>query len=167
DQYLSGVSDADGQFEFKSILPEKHLQLAYWGDGVPRGRSFDFGQTRAGESDFVVIKLPRPARIRGTIQRERFADAASIRVSSAGAAFEEYERKLADDQTSFEFDNLPPGEYWVSVASKPIEFTENGVQFFRISPLASQKVQLEPGEAKELSFTAPSENVASPRKANE
>lgn len=155
DQFLSGVSDDEGRFEFKSILPGKHLQLAYWGKGVPRGRSLAFDETRPGESDTVEIKLPAPARIRGTIKRERFTNAGSIQLSLAGAAFQEYKSNLAEEQSSFDFDDLPPGEYWVSVGSKPVEFTENGAQFFRISPLASQKVQLQAGETKEVSFTEP------------
>jgi hypothetical protein len=157
DQFLSGITDAEGGFEFKSILPGKHLQLAYWGDGVPRGRSLDFVMTRAGEEDTVAVNLPRPARLRGTIKRGAFPKAGSIRLSVIGAAFQEYERKLTDDTMSFEFDDLPPGEYQVSVGSQPVEFTENGVQFFRISSLASQKVELKAGETKEVSFTEPSE----------
>ncbi|MGH7139451.1 MAG: carboxypeptidase regulatory-like domain-containing protein [Pirellulales bacterium] len=155
EQFLSGVTDGDGEVDFKHILPGKHLQLVYWGEGVPQGRSFDFAVTTTGGSEVAVIKLPQPARVRVKIQRDRFANAASVRLSAAGGAFHEYELKLAEDQNTFEFVDLPPGEYWVSVGSTPMEFTENGQQFFRISGLASQKIQLQPGETKEVAFTEP------------
>lgn len=158
------MTDEEGRFEFKNILPGKHLQLAYWGKGVPRGRSLAFDETRPGASDAVKIELPEAARIRGTIRRDRFAEAGSIRLSLAGASFQEYESKLAEDQSSFEFDDLPPGEYWISVGSKPVEFTENGAQFFRISPLASQKIQMQPGETKEISFNEPDADQKAPAK---
>ncbi len=159
DQFLAGVSDAEGRFEFKGVLPDKHLQLAYWGEGVPRGRSLDFVKTRAAKTDSVAIRMPQPAAIRGTIRRERFPQADSIRLTFAGAAFQGYEQKLVEGQTSFEFDDLPPGEYWISVGSQPVEFTENGQQFFRISSLALQNIQLQPGEIKEISFAEPSEDA--------
>jgi hypothetical protein len=149
------VTDSDGRFEFANLPPDKDLQLAYWGDSVPQGRWFDFPKTRAGAADFISIKLPEPGRIRGTLERDQFPDVGSVRLSLASEPFHEYETKLAEGQSAFDFEVLPPGEYWVSVASKPVEFTDDGQQFFRISSLASRKIRLQPGSTEEVVFTEP------------
>ncbi len=155
EQFLSGITGPEGRFEFKNVLPGKYLQLAYWGDGVPQGRSLDFDETQPGASDSVTIKLPQPAQIRGTIERSRFAKAGSIQLSLDRGPWHIYEIKLGEDQATFAFDDLPPGDYSVVVFAKPVAFSENGQQMFRLSPLAQLKIQLQAGETKKVSFTEP------------
>ncbi len=157
DQFLSLVSDADGRFEFPNILPGKYLQLAYWGDGVPRARSLAFGKTRPGKTDTVTIKLPEPASVRGTIRRASFPEAGSIKLlrSSNEEAFLEYEIELNADQSTFEFHDLAPGEYSAIVYAKLVRFTENGMTLYRQSPLAAEKFDLKAGETRDLKFTEP------------
>ena len=160
EQFLSAMTISDGRFEFTDILPGKYLQLAYWGDGIPQGRSLAFDVTKPGASEAITIKLPQPAQVRGTIERSRFPQAGSVRIDFVRGAWHIYDIKLKADQTTFAFDDLPPGEYSVVVASKPVAFTENGHEMFRVSPLAQQRFQLEAGETKEVSFTDP--NVENP-----
>ena len=74
-QYLSLVSDADGKFEFKNVLAEKFLQLAYWGKHVPEGRSLAFDKTEPRVPQTITIKLPKPAAIRGTIDQTKIPNA--------------------------------------------------------------------------------------------
>jgi hypothetical protein len=136
-------------------LPGKHLQLVYWGQGVPRSRSLDFKQTQPGASGLAVITTPRPACLRGTIDRDRLPNVDSVRLSPTNGTNPSYDRKLESDQQTFRFDDLPAGEYWVSVCTKPVEFTKDGQTFSRIPSLASQKVRLQPGETKDVSFTEP------------
>ena len=38
EQYVSTVTDDQGKFELKELLPDKYLQLAYWGTKAPKGR---------------------------------------------------------------------------------------------------------------------------------
>ena len=38
EQYVPLVTDRDGRFEYSKILPGCYVQLAYWGDAVPKGR---------------------------------------------------------------------------------------------------------------------------------
>lgn len=155
EQFLSGSTNAEGKYEFKDIAPGKFLQLAYWGDGVSKGRSLAFDETRSGQSDDVVIDVPRPAIVRGTLDRSKFADAGGVRISGDAESFLSFETKLAADQSTFELRDLPPGAYWISVDGKPVRFTENGREMSRISPLASQRLVLKPGDVKEVQFDAP------------
>ncbi len=155
EQFLPGATDGEGKCEFKDILPGKFLQLAYWDDGVPKGRSLAFDETRSGQSDNVVIDVPRPAIVRGSVERSKFPDAGRVRISGAAESFLSFETKLAADQSTFELRDLPPGAYWISVDSKPVRFTENGHEMSRISPLASQRLVLKPGDVKEVRFDSP------------
>ena len=66
EQFLSLTTDVQGRFEFQNILPGKYLQLAYWGKGVPQGRSLAFDKTQPGKTDAVTIKLPEPATFRAS-----------------------------------------------------------------------------------------------------
>ncbi|MEM9657887.1 MAG: carboxypeptidase-like regulatory domain-containing protein, partial [Planctomycetota bacterium] len=155
EQFLSSVTDAEGRFEFSDVAPDAFLQLAYWGEGVPQARSIAFDRTKSGQAASVTIELPNPAVVRGTIERANFPDAGEIKLARKHAAWHEYKIKLAPDQTSFEFKDLPPGEYSVYVVSKPIEFTRNGNTGYFHSTIASQEIRLEAGETSDVSFTEP------------
>ena len=85
---LAGETNAEGRFRFENILPGKYLQLAYWGDGVPQGKSLAFDETKAGETKNVTIRLPEPAVIRGSFVRENFPDAGRVYLGSSGPSAE-------------------------------------------------------------------------------
>ncbi|MEX0641787.1 MAG: carboxypeptidase regulatory-like domain-containing protein [Pirellulales bacterium] len=155
EQFLSCVTDAEGHFEFSSILAGKYLQLAYWGEGVPQGRSLAFDVTQPGKTDTVTVNLPQPATIHGTIDRTKLAEAGSMQLTTDREAWHNYEMKLNADQTAFEFHDLPPGTYTLAVMGKPVRFTEKGNVFSRISPLAHLTLKIQPGENKEVTFTGP------------
>lgn len=153
EQFLTGVTDSNGRFEFKEIVPERYLQLAYWGTGIPRGKSLAFDETKAGASEDVTIQLPKSATIRGQIDRSKLAKAESVRLMLSAGGGEHAEFKLRDNKDTFEFGDLSPGEYSVIVEAKPVRFVENGNEFSRSSPIAHQKVTIKAGEVKDLSFT--------------
>ena len=69
DQFLQAVSDSEGRFEFKNVLPGKRWHLAYWGAHVPQGQKRGDGLTQAGRAETVTVTLPKPARIVVTIDR--------------------------------------------------------------------------------------------------
>ncbi len=155
DQFLSGVTGADGTYEFTTILPNRYLQLVYWGDGVPKSRDLAFGETISGESDAVVIDVEQPAILRGSMDRSQFPDADSIHVSDPTRSFPNVRIQLADDQSTFEVHDLPAIPVTVSVLSKPIPYTQNGAQYFRPSLLARQRIALTSAEATDVQFDSP------------
>jgi hypothetical protein len=140
---------------FTDVLPERYLQLVYWGDGVPKGRTLAFDETKSGRTESIAIRLPRPATIRGAFDRSKFPDAGSVSASLMGDSWHQYEIELTEGEEAFEFRGLPPGEYSVAVRSKPVRFVEDGNIFFRISSLASEKMQVKEGEEKVLYFNEP------------
>jgi len=153
EQFLTGITDANGKVEFKDVIPGKYLQLAYWGERLHKGRSLAFDETRSGESDSVVINVPRPAVVRGTVDREKFPDAASFRISSINGL--EFKTDLAKDQSRFELTNLPPGIYTVAVDSKRQRFTENGHVMSGSKMLAYKRITLKAGDVKNITFDTP------------
>lgn len=155
EQYLSATTGAEGRFEFKELRPGLSLQLAYWGKHVPQGRWLGTGKTATGVTDEMVIRLPKPATIRGTIDRAKFPDAGSVRANLRSASFQDTEFPLKEGQKDFELNNLPPGEYFISVASRPVRFVENGNTFFRISSLAHKRLVVEEGQSYEIEFLEP------------
>ncbi|MAG95047.1 MAG: hypothetical protein CMJ48_15075 [Planctomycetaceae bacterium] len=155
EQFLSAVSDAQGRFEFKNILPGKYLQLAYWGKGVPRGRSLAFDETRPGKMEPAAIKLPEPATIRGTIERSQFPQLGSVQLVRQQGTGASYKITLKDDKTTFAFEDLPPGPYSLFVSAKPVRYSENGNTFFRVSSFARRELSLKPGDTRTVRITEP------------
>lgn len=155
EQFLSAKTDAEGRFEFRDVLPGKYLQLAYWGAGVPQGRSLAFDETKPGATETVTIRLPQPATVRGTIDRTKLANAHLIRISTDRETWLDHEIKLEADQTAFNFQDLPPGKYNLYLMGKPVPFVENGQRFSRSSTVVHVSMELRPGENKQLELTEP------------
>lgn len=155
EQFLSAVTDAEGRFEFKDIAPGRYLQLAFWGKGVPQGKSLAFDETAAGAADDVTIQLPEPATVRGTIDRAKFPEAEAIAATPTTRDFLRVEVMLKEGQSKFELTDLPAGEYWVTVVERMKRFKENGIEFGSRSNLASRKLSIKSGETREVHFKEP------------
>jgi hypothetical protein len=160
DQFLQLVSDGRGRFEFKNVLPEKHLQLCFWGDKVVQGRTLELERTTPGASQTVTIELPKPAKVSGTIAIDQFPTAGRIRLSRPQEAWFDLEVELTAGQTKFEFDYLPPGDYRIVVQSKPVRI--EGEDGFRLTGLAQQGFQLQEGETKQIQFGEPADKPTNP-----
>jgi len=152
DQYLRFVSDADGKFEFKDLLAGKFLQLAYWGKHVPQGRSLAFDKTEPQVAQRITIKLPRPATIRGTLDLASLPNAGEVTASLDREVFNDQRVRLTAGLKSFEFTDLLPGNYTVTVMSKVVP-SKNEPGFGVSTTLASWKVRLKPGETADLKFS--------------
>jgi hypothetical protein len=152
EQYLSAVTGDDGKFEFSSVLPGKFLQLVYWGPSAPKGRSLALAKTKPGASQSVTIRLPEPAAIHGSFDAEAFPNASRMSLTLQGQAFHHYQLVLADGESDFAFENLPPGKYWLSVVGQPQRHADNP-QMFSHPPIASRLLTVESGKALEVRFT--------------
>lgn len=150
-QFLSAVADSKGRFEFKGVLPGKHIHLAYWGDRVPQGRWYAKDQTKPGAMNSITIALPEPSAIVGTIDLSKYADAGRIHLSKTDEAWHGYELELKEGTKEFRFETLPPGSYSIAVQSKPERTAEGS---FRLRPLAQHRLRLGVGETREISFEA-------------
>jgi hypothetical protein len=151
DQFLQLVSDGEGRFEFKHVLPEKHLQLCFWGNNAVQGRTLELEKTAPGAKQTITVELPKPATISGTIKLAAFPNVGRIRLTRPQEAWHEYEQDLEEGQTKFRFENLPPGEYLIVVQSKPVRNPESEGSS-TLYGLAQQKLQLKEGETKLVHF---------------
>jgi len=145
DQYLGSVTDDEGKFAWKNVLPGKFVQVAYWGDRAPKGRTLQIAKTEPGGSEAILVKLPKPAIVRASFDRADFPATSGARLShTAIGAFLSYQVDLPKEKTEFSFANLPPGEYWLSL-NGPSERHATQPQMFTIPNLASRKLTIEEG----------------------
>jgi beta-lactamase regulating signal transducer with metallopeptidase domain len=156
DQFLSGATDSDGRFEFGNVHPDRYLQLAYWGKGVAKERSLAFDESRSGKSDEVIVDVPQPALVRGTVDRSVFPDASLVHISSKELGdFRKPRAELLGDQSTFELRDLPVGKFWISVAGKRVTRMENGIEMSGSPNLASKELVLNAGDVTVVHFDTP------------
>lgn len=153
EQYLSAISDDEGKFEFKELLPGKYLQIAYWGRHAPKGRFLGIAKTKPGKSQSVAIPLPQPSRVEGSFGIEEFPRAGSIRLDRQNDTFHDYEFPLAEGKHTFVFEDVPPGKYWISVVAQP-ERDKANPQMTVLRPIASRQLTVAPGSTHEVLFMA-------------
>jgi Carboxypeptidase regulatory-like domain len=147
DQFLEAVSDSQGRFAFKGVLPDKHWQLAYWGPGVPRDRVLGTSQTVPGPAPSLTIKIPQPARVVVTIDRVKYPDAWQLVGHPRGTHSDSLQMILQRGQTKVEIQDLAPGDYVLLLLRAVLK--DGGLD---IVVIASQRIHLEPGETKEVRF---------------
>jgi hypothetical protein len=145
DQFLKAISDSQGRFEFKGVLPGKHWQLAYWGTGVPRDRVLGTSKTVPGPAPPLTIKVPQPARVIVTINRVKYPEAWQVSAWSGGS---DLEVNLHGGQTNVEIKDLAPGDYDLQLFARPV--LKDGA--FDITTIATRPIHLKPGETKEVRF---------------
>jgi beta-lactamase regulating signal transducer with metallopeptidase domain len=151
-QFLSAVSDAQGRFTFRDILPGMYLQLAYWGPRAPKSRSLAFAKTKPGLGQSVTIDVPEPASISGSFDTKTFPDSGSVSLTRMHDAFHSYQSELTAGQSEFRFENVPPGSYWLSVVHKP-ERNKDEPAMFTLRPIAARSLTVEPGGSYKVQFT--------------
>jgi beta-lactamase regulating signal transducer with metallopeptidase domain len=151
-QFLSAVSDAQGRFTFRDILPGMYLQLAYWGPNAPKSRSLAFAKTKPGMGQTVTIDVPEPANISGSFDATTFPDSGSIALTRKDDPFLNYRSELAAGQTEFRFETVPAGDYWLSVMQK-LERSKDNPHMFTLRPIASRSLTVEPGGSYKVQFT--------------
>jgi Carboxypeptidase regulatory-like domain len=149
DQFLKATSNPQGDFAFKGVLANKHWQLAYWGEHVPMART-EGEDTHAGQA--LSITLVQTARISGTIDRAKYAHARSVRLTPKKGAFDWQvsDVRLSDGQSSFEFRDVPPGDFVVSLQSNQNR-PRNGAGG-TLQTLASQPIEVKAGESLSVRF---------------
>ena len=151
-QFLCAVTDAQGRFTFRDILPGMYLQLAYWGRNAPKSRSLAFAKTKPGMGQTVTIDVPEPASVSGSFDTKTFPDSGSIALTRKDDPFHSYRSELAAGQTEFRFENVPAGSYWLSVVHQPERIQDNRAMF-TLRPIASRSLTIETGGSYKVQFT--------------
>jgi hypothetical protein len=152
DQFLQAVSDSEGRFEFKNVLPGKRWHLAYWGARVPEGQKRGSALTRAGGAETVTVTLPKLARIVVTIDRAKYAEATQLNTSLKGTWSDSGQLAIDAGQTKIEIGDLAPGTYTVTVLGKPAPVKSPGGTYYTSPTLANRTVLLKAGETQSVQF---------------
>lgn len=140
-RFVSSVTDAEGHFEFANVPRDAEVELAWWGEGIAPGREDHL--ERSGEEEPIVIKLPAPASIAASFDRESFPDAS--RIALYGSNYGSAERSLEPGQSESKFEGLAPGKYTVALTG-PYERVPGTDGAIQAKALASKTVTVEAGE---------------------
>jgi protocatechuate 3,4-dioxygenase beta subunit len=152
DQFLQAVSNSEGRFEFKNVLPGKYWQIAYWGVHVPEGQKQGTSLTRAGHAETVTISLPKLARIVVTIDRVKYAEAMQLSTQLAGRWSQSGQININGGQTKIEIEDLAPGTYTVAIQGKPTPVKTPQGTYYTTPTLSNQSILLKAGESQNVKF---------------
>jgi BlaR1 peptidase M56/Carboxypeptidase regulatory-like domain len=153
EQFLTAVSDEQGKFEFKDLLPGRRLQIVYWGDAAPKGRWHTLAKTEPGTGQSTIIRIPEPVRMTLSIDSALFPDAAEVHLDYTDHAILIYREKIAKKQTEVKFENLPPGQCRLSVCA-PYERHKDNPALSSARPLAARQLTIEAGKTYDIKLTA-------------
>jgi hypothetical protein len=155
ERFDSALTDGNGRFEFSKILSGRYVYLFYWANEVPKSRWSSWEPTRPGKDTSIVINVPKPAKIRGTIDRTKLADASEISIGPKNDHSLSFSIDLRAKQSTFEFHDLAPGEYWFELVGNPRTLKDNGRLYAAVTRLEFGSLHVDAGETKELHFAEP------------
>ncbi len=116
-RFLKATTDRKGEFAFDRVPKGMEMELAWWGKGVAPGRLDHIEKLDRKEEDLVELVLPPPAKVIGTIDRNFYGKAGRIRISSQAGSIDFDDIELKPGQTEYEFVDLPPGAYVVTLTT--------------------------------------------------
>jgi beta-lactamase regulating signal transducer with metallopeptidase domain len=150
-RFLTGTSDAKGEFAFENVPKDLEMELVWWGKGVVPGRADHLENMDQEAGKPFEITTPAGARIVGTIDRTKYPGAVRIGVSGQFGAIDFDDQEMKPGKMEYEFNNLPPGTYTVSLSS-PYERVPGMDDGLTSRVLASGKITLDPGEEGRVEF---------------
>lgn len=151
EQFLQAVSNSDGRFEFKNVLPGKRWLLAYWGPHVPQGSLLGVARTQA-KSDSLTVRLPQPGRIVVTIDRAKYPEAARLCTQLSHKWWQDSLFDLAPGQGRCEMEDMPPGKYVVGLQGKPVAVKGRQGTYYTFLSFGTRTIELKAGETKNVAF---------------
>jgi hypothetical protein len=150
-RFLEATSDAEGRFHFERVPDGQEIELAWWGKGMAPGRADHLEAVERKEDELLEVLTQAPARLVGTIDRKLHPEAARIRVNAENAVFDYDDLELKPGRSDYEFADLAPGTYLVTLATafERVPGTDGGLTS---RSLASAKVTIEPGGTARVDF---------------
>jgi beta-lactamase regulating signal transducer with metallopeptidase domain len=115
-RFLETTTDSKGFFVFTDIPRGPEVELAWWGKGIANGRYEHFERVEDRQG-WIDIKLAAPARITGTVDRKAYPKAARLQLVSMNGLLDYSDIELKADQTEFAYDDLPPGQFTVTLGT--------------------------------------------------
>ncbi|PHS15988.1 MAG: hypothetical protein COA78_04330 [Blastopirellula sp.] len=157
-QFLSVVSDENGKFQFDRVFPSKHIDLAYWGDGVSQGQLSQLENMTEHERSEIKLIIVTPGRLVGKIDREIYPTVKMITLYGSGYQTS-FNNSIASSENSFDLPNIPPGEYQLRLDAYERD-SENSM-IFRTRSVKELTVEIKSGETLELDLGFESNKPAS------
>ena len=152
-QFISATSGKDGAFAFERIRPAIAMEIAYWRKGISQARVEHIEKLSVEELGNVAIDAITPGIIRGTIDRQALSDVTSLRLNAAESPiyFDYQYAELSADRASYEFRDIPPGKYELTVNGETIR---NQLGGFSNTILQRHAVEVRTGETVTLDIAA-------------
>ncbi|WP_428306126.1 carboxypeptidase regulatory-like domain-containing protein [Lacipirellula sp.] len=142
-QFLTAVTDAQGNFEFRDVLPARDVELVYWGPGVAQTRlggaksPFDATQQR------TTFTATATGTVAGTIDPAAYPRLNDVAISGRDDIIS---GEISPDGKSYEIGNAPPGKYELQVyIRKPIAPARQ-TDGYDIEVIHRQPVEVKSGE---------------------
>jgi beta-lactamase regulating signal transducer with metallopeptidase domain len=150
-RFLATTTDAKGQFLFERVPRGLEIELVWWGKGVAAGRADHLEALEREDDELLEVITQAPARVVGAIDRKLHPEAGRIRVANELGAIDYDDLELKPGQVDYEFGDLRPGTYLVSLEStyERVPGSNGGLTS---RTLASDKVTIEPGETARVDF---------------
>ena len=170
-QYLSTVSGPDGSFEFPAVKPAAATEIAYWGDGISRGRLMDVEKLTAGDRGNLTIKMITPGIVRGAVDGDAASKVSGVQLYPRGRNdiehfVDSYEAEIAPGDAGFEIRNVPPGDYDLVVLGERIRTSADG---FTYNTMARRQITVRSAEMTKVDISGVdlhSENLNTPTPAS-
>ncbi len=154
DQFLEATSDAQGNFEFKDVLPDKYWHLSWWNKPTVEHHQSSSEKTKLGHPQNVTLRLEEtPGRILVTINLAKYPKAFLLVASRPGVIASPAQFEINPGQTTYDFEDVQPGNYNILILAKPV-LTKNAEGELDPSPqpIANRRIQVKKGETAEVRF---------------
>ena len=146
-RFLESSTDAQGRYEFASVPAKDEVEIAWWGKGIPHGRSDHL--ERVDPQASFDIAIPAPARILVILDGKTLAGGGRVQVNHSGDLSELNDQELKPGQKEYEFPTLAAGEYTVYLMS-PYERQPGNSNGLTSRTLAHVTVTVASGETKRV-----------------
>lgn len=148
-QFLSITTSKDGSFSFSNVDANNQLEIVYWGRGVVRGRLKKIEDYSAEKQQALVIRSAAGGNVKGKIDIESFGGVSKI--AFRGGAKGYFYADVSGKSSTYEINDLPPGEYEILV-SKSVPPKSTG--YWQSIMVHSEKCHVESGQSLELDLKA-------------
>jgi hypothetical protein len=153
-QFLSTVSDKNGAFAFERIRPASLMQIAYWGEGVSRGRREQLERLSEEERRELIIRTETPGTLRGKIDRQALPEVSSVELQAIKTRFlfDTYRASIKANQNEYEIRNVPPGEYHLQVYGAAVRTERDS---FRSKVIERREIEMKAGKTLTIDLGRP------------